>query len=303
VFAPVLRTGTGSVTSLTGLNFPPDMLMARKPSPSATYNFVVDRLRGYSPSLTTQATDAEQADTLLTAFGVDGVTYDGALSGINQSGQSYINHFFRRAPGFMDVVCYDGSGVLGLTLNHNLSAVPEMIWVKNRSASNDNWYAYHSSLGNTKYLGLNTTTAGATSINAWNNTSPTSTQFTVGAFNGVNGSAGYDYVAYLFATLPGISKVGSYTGTGADLNVDCGFSAGARFILIKRTDSTGDWYVWDSARGIVAGNDPYLLLNSTAAEVTSTDYVDADPAGFTVTSSAPAGLNASGGSYIFLAIA
>jgi hypothetical protein len=111
------------------------------------------------------------------------------------------------------------------------------------------------------------------------------------------------YIAYLFATLAGVSKVGSYTGTGADLNVDCGFSAGARFILIKRTDSTGDWYVWDSARGIVAGNDPYLLLNSLAAEVTSTDYIDPLSSGFTVTSSAPAALNASGGTYIFLAIA
>ena len=95
----------------------------------------------------------------------------------------------------------------------------------------------------------------------------------------------------------------SYTGTGANLNVDCGFSAGARFILIRRTDASGDWYVWDSARGIVAGNDPYLLLNSTAAEVTNTDYIDPLASGFTVTSSAPAALNASGGTYIFLAIA
>jgi hypothetical protein len=110
-------------------------------------------------------------------------------------------------------------------------------------------------------------------------------------------------IAYLFATLAGVSKVGSYTGTGADLNVDCGFSAGARFILIKRADSTGDWYVYDSARGIVAGNDPYLLLNSTDAEVTGTDYIDPLSSGFTVTSSAPAALNASGGTYIFLAIA
>jgi hypothetical protein len=85
--------------------------------------------------------------------------------------------------------------------------------------------------------------------------------------------------------------------------VPCGFTAGVRFVLIKRTDSTGDWYVWDSARGIVAGNDPYLLLNSTAAEVTGTDYVDSYSAGFEVTSTAPAGLNATGGTYIFLAIA
>jgi hypothetical protein len=115
--------------------------------------------------------------------------------------------------------------------------------------------------------------------------------------------SGSTYIAYLFATLDGVSKVGSYTGTGADLNVDCGFSAGARFILIKRADSTGDWYYWDSVRGIAVGNDPYLLLNSTAVEVTGTDYIDPLSSGFTVTSSAPAALNASGGTYIFLAIA
>jgi hypothetical protein len=110
-------------------------------------------------------------------------------------------------------------------------------------------------------------------------------------------------IAYLFATVAGISKVGSYTGTGNDLNVDCGFSTGARFILIKRKDASGDWYVWDSLRGIVVGNDPYLLLNTTAAQVTNTDYIDPLASGFTVTSSAPAALNASGGTYLFYAIA
>jgi len=76
-----------------------------------------------------------------------------------------------------------------------------------------------------------------------------------------------------------------------------------RFVLIKRTDSTGSWYVWDSSRGIVSGNDPYLLLNSTAAEVTNTDYIDAYSAGFEISSTAPAEINASGGTYIFLSIA
>ena len=111
------------------------------------------------------------------------------------------------------------------------------------------------------------------------------------------------FVAYLFATLAGVSKVGSYTGTGALQNIDCGFSASARFILIKRTDSTGDWYVYDSARGISSSNDPYLLMNSSAAEVTNTNYVDAYSTGFTITAAAPAAINASGGSFIFLAIA
>ena len=114
----------------------------------------------------------------------------------------------------------------------------------------------------------------------------------------------------MFASVSGISKVGSYTGTGNDLNVDCGFSAGARFVLIKRWDrvggsfgSNGDWYVYDSVRGIVAGNDPYLLLNTTDTQVTNTDYIDPLSSGFTVTSSAPDALNASGGTYIFLATA
>jgi hypothetical protein len=101
---------------------------------------------------------------------------------------------------------------------------------------------------------------------------PTSSSFSVQGGSVLKQSG--TYIAYLFATCPGVSKVGSYTGTGTTLNIDCGFAAGARFVLIKRTDSTGDWYVWDTARGIVSGNDPYLLLNSTAAEVTSTDYID-----------------------------
>ena len=100
-----------------------------------------------------------------------------------------------------------------------------------------------------------------------------------------------------------MSKVGSYTGTGTTQTINCGFTTGARFVLIKRTDSTGDWYVWDSARGIVAGNDPYIALNTTAAEVTGTDYVDTDNSGFQLSSTAPAALNANGGTYIFLAIA
>jgi hypothetical protein len=85
--------------------------------------------------------------------------------------------------------------------------------------------------------------------------------------------------------------------------INCGFAAGARFVLIKRTDSTGDWFVWDTARGMIPANDPYLRLNSTAAEVTSTDYVDTAATGFELTATAPAAINASGGTYIFLAIA
>ena len=107
----------------------------------------------------------------------------------------------------------------------------------------------------------------------------------------------------MFANLAGVSKVGAYSGTGNNINVDCGFTAGARFVMIKRTDSTGDWYYWNTALGINSGDDPYLRMNSSGSKVTNTDYIDPLNAGFTVTSSAPAALNASGGNYIFLAIA
>ena len=207
---------------------------------------------------------------------------------------------FRRAPSFFDVVCYTGDGA-NRTVAHNLTAVPEMMIVKARSGTSD-WSVYAASQGASARTKLNLIDAEQTGTFVWNYTAPTSSVFSLGTAAAVN-DAGVTFVAYLFATCAGVSKVGSYTGTGALQTVNCGFASGARFVLIKRTDSTGDWYVWDSARGISSGNDPYLLINSIAAEVTGTNYVDTDSTGFKVTAAAPAALNASGGTYIFLAIA
>ena len=213
---------------------------------------------------------------------------------------------FKRATGFMDVVCYSGDGTAKRQITHNLGSAPGMIIVKCRTASNTYWETWQSSLPNDNAYGSSVALNSADGYGGFARFSvaadQTAAYWTTGS-NGEPNTSGQTYISYLFATLAGVSKVGSYTGTGATLNVDCGFTAGARFILIKRSDSSGDWYTYDSARGISAGNDPYLLLNSTAAEVTNTDYVDPLNAGFTVTSSAPAALNASGGTYIFLAIA
>jgi hypothetical protein len=134
----------------------------------------------------------------------------------------------------------------------------------------------------------------------WSAFSSTSITVSSSAPNQVNFS-GRTYVTYLFATCPGVSKVGSYSGTGATQTIDCGFTGGARFVLIKRTDSTGDWYVWDTARGMVSGNDQSLLLNDTAAEVNA-NSVYTTGVGFQIVSTA-ADINASGGTYIFLAVA
>jgi hypothetical protein len=120
-----------------------------------------------------------------------------------------------------------------------------------------------------------------------------------------SGSGGDNIVAYLFATCAGVSKVGSYTGNGSNQTIACGFTAGSRFVMVRRTDVGigGDWYVWDSARGIIAGNDPHLSLNTTAAEVTTDDSVDTDNSGFIVNQLAATNVNVTSATYIFLAIA
>ena len=295
VFSPVARTGTGAIVNVTTPNFAPDLLFSRDRGSSAAKFSFNDKLRGPTLSLYSTDTAAEVTTTGLTSFNNLGYTAPADGLSYNEDGDTMITECFQRATSFMDVVCWTGSGSGTQTLAHNLGAVPELMIVKKRSAVYD-WNVYSAATGATNTLFLNTTAASA-SASFFANTAPTTTNFYIGG-----GPAG-TWVTYLFATCAGVSKVGSYTGTATTKQIDCGFTAGARFVLIKRTDSTGDWYVWDTARGIVSGNDPYLLLNSTAAEVTSTDYIDTYSAGFEISSTAPAAINASGGTYIFLAIA
>ena len=209
---------------------------------------------------------------------------------------------FRRAPGFFDVVCYTGTGS-NTTQTHNLGISPQLVIVKARSDAGTNWLVFPSttSFGNALYLNTTTAFIGSGPVSALSSTTVT--------FN-YHGNPSYSastsattYVAYLFATCAGVSKVGTYTGNGSSQTIACGFAAGSRFVMIKRTDSTGDWYVWDSARGIVAGNDPHLSLNDTAAEVTTDDSVDTDNSGFIVNQLAATNVNVTSATYIFLAIA
>jgi hypothetical protein len=267
----------------------------------------------YTNYIIARLTDGEALQTNLTSAGIDYSSaikwFDNKSNHIDLSTGWFTTHndviswSWKRAPSYFDVVAYQGTGSMGLTLNHNLGVAPEMIWVKNRSANNDDWFVYHSALGNTKWLELNQDTAEQTHQAAWNNTSPTATQFTVGAYNGVNGSSGYSYIAYLFSTVAGVSKVGSYDGNGSNQNIDCGFSSGARFILIKSKQS-GSWYVFDTVRGIVAGNDSHLKLNTDDAEAYA-DSIDTYSGGFNVVQNSTTDLNKgpSDESYIFYAIA
>jgi len=269
-----------------------------------------DRLRGYannvgdaSPLLRSSGTDAEVtgATGAIASVTNTGFKVTGTLGGLNS-----IYYSFRRAPGFFDVVCYTGTATASLnTITHNLGVIPELIIIKQRSGTAAWAVAHTFSATDISIQSLNDTTAEFRDTYAnvgWLTQKPTATQFILDDISSRVNSAG-TYVAYLFATLAGVSKVGSYTGNGSNQTINCGFTGGSRFVLIKRTDSTGDWYVWDSARGIVSGNDPHLSLNTTAAEVTTDDSVDTDSTGFIVNQLAATNINVSSASYIFLAVA
>ena len=305
VFSPKLVTATQSTQNVTGVGFSPDMIINGVRSNANYGQQIADRLRGVTKRLFTNYPDAEGTynGTALVSLNMDGFTLgsDSAGTGWNAySGYTSVKWCFKRASRFFDMVAYTGTGV-ATTVPHNLGVVPEMMWVKRRSGAGD-WQIYHAAMGPTKY----TLFDGSTELTGtrWNNTAPTSSVFSVDDSYYVNYAAPDRYVAYLFATLAGVSKVGSYTGTGTTLQINCGFTSGARFVLIHRIDSgSNNWFAWDTARGIISGNDPYLQINNALAEVTNTDYIDPVNSGFELSSTAPAELNASGGRYIFLAIA
>jgi hypothetical protein len=312
VYKAITRTGTAATAQVTEVGFAPDLAMFQHRG-ATNGNILFDKLRGLNQSLFSSSTGAESAETgALISYNMDGVTLGDNSSGnrTNWNTFQYINHFFKRAPGFFDEVCYTGNGTGSTQIAHNLGVAPTLVIVKQRSGSPDrSWWVLTTAVPQLNILN-DTSAANAYGVPAnlfgdstYNNyIAPTATTLTLSPSDEVNKS-GNTYVAYLFATCAGVSKVGSYTGTGTTLQVNCGFTAGARFVLIKRTDSTGDWYVWDTVRGIISGNDPYVLWNSTAAEVTNTDYIDSYSPGFELSSTAPAAINANGGTFIFLAIA
>ena len=309
VFSSVTRTGTGANATISGVGFAPDVLLSADRNSAPQKAAFYDKLRGVGTqgggaALLTSSTTTEQnyTDALLSYINT-GVNVGAEASSvtINYSGEPFVTWFFQRAPSFFDEVCYTGNATAGTTITHNLGVVPELIIVKNRTSALS-WVVYSSPVGATKGLFLNLTNAPNTSTSYWNDTAPTSSVFTIGTSTLINEN-GSNFVAYLFATCAGVSKVGSYTGNGSTQTINCGFTGGARFVLIKRTDSTGDWYVWDTARGIISANDPHLSLNTTAAEVTTDDTIDPDSTGFIVNQVTATNVNVSSATYIYLAIA
>jgi hypothetical protein len=178
-----------------------------------------------------------------------------------------------------------------------------MIFIKSRSNST-NWMVWHQNLtANYAFEGLNTTGAEA------NGGSPSkyvrsvsSTLVTIGDDISVNQSASYTYVMYCFAPVAGYSAFGKYTGNGASDGPFLYTGFRPRYVLIKRSDSTGSWYVMDTARDTYNAANLHLYPNLSNAEGVSGHNTDILSNGFKARGSA-ADLNASGGTYIYMALA
>ena len=308
VFQPHIYTGDGS-TLIYDLSLTPDMVINMSRTVEFDANAINDRLRGSGREMYTDQTGDEYNATTA------GMEFDYTNQIEVQeyrriSGENYLNLCWKRAPSFFDVVAYTGDSPGGVgvqTISHNLGVAPEMIWFKRRD-STGGWGVLVTALGTVESGGieygqgayLNET--GAFVLSGWWGSpyvAPTATEFTVRG--STPNASGGDYIAYLFASLDGVSKVGSYTGNGTGQNIECGFSSGARFVLIKKASDTGHWQIYDTERGLISGNDPRLLLNTTGAELTGYDFVDPYSGGFAVTNLNDT--NENGNTYIFYAIA
>jgi len=320
-FNTVLYTGNGNQRNITGVGFQPDWIWGKNRSATGSHN-VIDSVRGVSKIIYTNLTDAEATDTSsFNAFGSDGFSV-GSQSNVNGNGNSIVAWNWKAGTSFTNdasatgigsidsagsfnndagfsIVSYTGNSTAGATVGHGLSVAPKMILIRRREAGS--WIVGHGSLGWTKLLKLNETTAVDTNIGAWNNTDPTSSVFSLGTFGNLNASGG-TYVAYCFAEKQGYSKFGSYTGNGnADGTfVYTGFKPA--FVLIKVTSTTNDWEIHDNKRGSSNVINAILQPNLSDAESTSGREIDFLSNGFKLRNSNSQN-NLSGGTFIYMAFA
>jgi hypothetical protein len=233
---------------------------------------------------------------------------DGNRQGNGVANSNELQWMWRRAPGFFDVVTYEGDAAT--PINHNLGVAPEMMWVRDRNPGTSprgNWNVYHKDLGAEHSVFVNETkpsTSVSSGIGLWNNKEPTDSVFYTGYTNEgyQTGSFGQPYIAYLFASVPGICDIGTYDGTGkvGQEVLIPSFTGWVRYLLIKRTDGNGNW--WQTVTP--GGYTTMIQLNSTAAQekVSAVAPLGDGRGGFQLTTN-DAEFNASGGKYIYYAIA
>jgi hypothetical protein len=325
-FLPQLYTGNGSsglaiTNDASAGDFKPDLWWIGPRSNGDNHVFI-DVARGQTQRLKSNSSDAEDTDSpAQITFETNGFDLDTTDPNFNGSGRTYVAWQWKTVGGAgssnesgsinttttsvnttngLSISTFEGNGTAGQTIGHGLGVKPSWIIIKNRD-STEQWIVYHSELGATKYLLLNGTGGVADSDGAWNDTEPTSTLITLGGGGFGTNVSGNSMVCYAWAEVPGYSSFGSYTGN-ADANgpfIYTGFRPA--FVMVKRTDSTDNWVIVDSARNPFNVANLRLFADTGTADTSSTTH-DFTATGFKLRAS-DGGVNGSGGSFVYMAFA
>ena len=320
-FNTKLYTGNGGTQTITGVGFQPDFTWVKGRN-HAYYHYLQDVVRGSQNILYTNNTDSQATITAgISAWNADGYV-TGSQGALNYNGRTFVAWNWKaggagsantdgsinstvsvnQTAGF-SIVKWTGNNTAGATVGHGLGSIPKIVIVKNSQQSGYDWVMYHASLGNTKRIWLNLTNAESTNTSSWNNTTPSSSLFTLGSSGETNGSG--EMIGYCFAEKQGYSKFGSYKGNG---NADgtfiyTGFKPA--FVLAKKTNEANtSWIMLDNKR-LTSFNpiEVRMFANvSSAEDDINTSYCDLVSNGFKIRN-ADNNINDANDTYIYMAFA
>jgi len=330
-FSVTLYSGNSSTQSIN-VGFEPDMVIVKRRGGTGS-NTVVDRLRGDYYQLWTDSYNAQAAQNTSTiALTSTGFSLGGATLALNNSGDNYVAYAWQAGGagvsntdgtitstvsanpdlGF-SIVKFTGTGSFTTTVGHGLGVVPE-VTIRKSISELRNWGVLLTGTSNLVGLqGTQSTTLGTGGYgyaylstnagvvaSATNSYSSTATTFK----SWVHYKDGFPYIAYCFASVAGVSKIGKYTGNGnttTGVTVTTGFEPS--FVLLKRADDTSNWLVLDNLRDTSNPRSVALFWDLNIAEINSTNYnTDFNSNGFTV-KGASGNVNFNGASYLYIAIA
>jgi hypothetical protein len=307
------------------VGFQPGLVWAKSRS-TAWDHTLFDSVRGSGKSIKSNTTGAEAtSSTSLTGFVSNGFTLGVNSDGpaINYAtGQTFVGWTWKAngagvsntdgtitstvsantTAGFSIVKASLSSSFSGITLGHGLGVVPVMI-IGKPLISGTNWYVYHQNVGATKGLYLNDPSGEITQSGLWNNTSPTSSVFSVGTAAWWTTSTASDYIFYCFSQVAGYSAFGSYTGNGSTDGTFVFTGFRPRFVMWKNITQGSQWILLDTARNTYNVSNAYLEPNTSDAENTANTVFDMLSNGFKLRNSGGTDFNESANTYIYMAFA